>query len=289
MPMAADIGAIDRLVEDAGWRQGDLVLDDNLVFLHQADSARPLTDEGEFQAKEATAAGETEGLFGIITPVPGLAVLTQTCDLVRSCGIRKYVELAPLIAADETLRATIRKGLRPAYAWLPGAAEHGLVVDLDRVMTVEKAVLAGWPRTPGWATEDDLRSFARALARKRDRFAFPGDFNSLLKPMVDQIKAKHGNLSAEGKALLQVRQIRARAAPSWHDPGSIEVQLTFVIEDGLSAEQRTALGSQVRAWCGRVPESPRYNLLPPLVASRDDLSARDMEESDQLDLDYLSG
>jgi hypothetical protein len=289
MPTPADIEAIDRLVEDAGWRQGDLVLDDNLTFLHQADPTRPLTDEGEFQAKEATAAGETESLFGIITPVPGLAVLTQTCDLVRSCGIRKFVELAPLFAADETLRATIRKGMRPAYAWLPGAAEHGLVVDLDRVMTVEKAVLAGWPRTPGWATEDDLRSFARALARKRDRFAFPGDFNSLLKPMVDRIKAKHGNLSAEGKALLQVRQIRARAAPSWHDPGPVEVQLTFVIEDGLSAEERTALGSQVRSWCDRVPENPRYDLLPPLVASRDDLTARDMDESDQLDLDHLSG
>ena len=221
--------------------------------------------------------------------MPGLAVLTQTCDLVRSCGIRKFVELAPLFAADEMLQATIRKGLRPGYAWLPGAAEQGFVVDLDRVMTVEKAVLAGWPRTPGWATEDDLRSFARALARKRDRFAFPDGFNRLLKPMVDRIKDKHGNLSAEGKALLHLRQIRARAAPSWHDPGPLEVQLTFVIEDDLSVEERAALGGHVRSWCDRVPKNPRYDLLPPLLASRDDLTARDMEESDQLDLDHLSG
>jgi hypothetical protein len=287
----AEIAAINRLL--AGWRQGDLVLaaeeSEDMDFLHLADLARPLTAEAVFQAREAMEAGETESLVGIATRVPGLAVLTQTCDIVRSCRIRPFVELAPLVPAEEHMRMEIRKGLRPAYAWLPGAAAHGLVIDLDRVMTVEKAVLAKWPRTGGWTIEEDLRSFARALARKRDRFAFPDDFNRLLQPLRERIKEKHGKLSVEGQALLQIRQIRVRAAPSWSAPGRIEILLIFVLEDDLSTEERAALRKHVLAWCERIPASPRYEMLPPLTLPRDDLSARDIDESDQLDLDHLSG
>ena len=41
---------------------------------------------------------------------------------------------------------------------------------------------SGWtswpstPRTSGWEPDGDLRDFSLALARKRSRFAFPGDF-----------------------------------------------------------------------------------------------------------------
>jgi hypothetical protein len=287
----ADIVAVDRTL--ARWRQGDLVLaagdGEDMEFLHQADLSLPLTAEAAFQAREAAQAGEAETLVGIATQVPGFAVLTQTCDIVRSCRSRPFIELAPLVRADEPMRTEISKGLRPAYAWLPGAAAHGLVIDLDRVMTVEKATLATRPRTEGWTDEGDLRTFAKALARKRDRFAFPDDFNRLIKPLSERIKDKYGKLSPEGQMTLRVRQIRIRAAPSWGTVGRIEILPIFVIEDGVLVDERSALRQQILSWCARIPASPHYEVLPPLVASRDDLSARDIDESDQLDLDHLSG
>ena len=70
----------------------------------------------------------------------------------------------------------IRRLKRPAFAYVPITAGDHLVADLDRTMTIEKALVAGWARTPGWETDDELRDFASALARKRSRFAFPDDF-----------------------------------------------------------------------------------------------------------------
>ena len=55
--------------------------------------------------------------------------------------------------------------LRAPY--VPATVGKRLVAELDRTMTVEKAIVAGWTRIPGWETGDDLRDFARSLARKR--------------------------------------------------------------------------------------------------------------------------
>jgi len=84
----ADIDAIL-----AGWRQGDCVLGEHW-FLHRADPQRPLTPQSKEGCDPET--GNTEG------EVPGFAVLTQTCDLVRRCAERPYVEIAPLVALNGT-------------------------------------------------------------------------------------------------------------------------------------------------------------------------------------------
>ena len=46
------------------------------------------------------------------------------------------------------------------------AGRLGFAVDLDRVMTVEKSIVADWKRTPGWELDQEVREFAMALARK---------------------------------------------------------------------------------------------------------------------------
>ncbi|NLE10840.1 MAG: hypothetical protein GX630_04985, partial [Actinobacteria bacterium] len=124
----------------ADWRQGDCVVGDQW-FLHRFDPALPLTAE----AAEA-AAGETDLCE---TPVTGLAILTQTCDLVRPSSKRPYVEVAPLVEVDAATLREIGACRRPAYAVVPALAAKYLVANLDRTMTVEKAVVARWDRVAG--------------------------------------------------------------------------------------------------------------------------------------------
>jgi hypothetical protein len=61
------------------------------------------------------------------------------------------------VAVEAEQLRMIEKSYRPRYAYVPGTAAHGLVADLDRVMTIEKRVVAGWPRTSGWTTEHEAR------------------------------------------------------------------------------------------------------------------------------------
>lgn len=58
------------------WRQGDLALDERW-FTHVGDPAAPLS--------EAAAQSEGSGVQALTSEVAGLVVLTQTCDIVRSC------------------------------------------------------------------------------------------------------------------------------------------------------------------------------------------------------------
>jgi hypothetical protein len=70
------------------WRQGDLALDESW-FVHVGDPAAPLS--------EAAAQAEAEGIQALTSETVGLVVVTQTCDIVRSCAVRPYVEVAPLM------------------------------------------------------------------------------------------------------------------------------------------------------------------------------------------------
>ena len=85
----------------------------------------------------------------MLDEVRGLVMLSQTCDVVRGCRARPFIEVAPLIEVPEQWVEEIRRLKRPAFAYVQITAGDRLVADLDRTMTVEKALVAGWARTPG--------------------------------------------------------------------------------------------------------------------------------------------
>ena len=181
------------------WRQGDCVLGP-YTFVH--GKTPDLTTSG--------AADDAE-MDLVETPVRGLVVLTQTCDIVRPYVGRPYLEVSPLVEVTAETLYEIERGRRPAYALLPLLAPQGLVADLDRTMTIEKPIVANWRRTPGWATDLEARAFAAALARKRARFAFPDDFTDLARKLVDRLVEKH-ETSVEGDALERSARSGSRRA-----------------------------------------------------------------------------
>ena len=151
-------------------------------------------------------------------------------------------------------------------------------------MTVEKALVAGWARTPGWETDDELRDFASALARKRSRFAFPDDFVAAAADLQRHLAARHNRQTAEGAHLQVLREIRVRAAPSWDD-GEVLLSWWFIKDaDPAEADWATFL----KGWLDLFDSTGRFRLDSSIACRLEDMTARDYIESDRLDLDRLS-
>ena len=262
----------------ANWRQGDCVVGEQW-FVHRIAAHIPLTEEAAYAAKEGTDLAEAE--------VRGFLILSQTCDVVRSCVARPYLELAPLVEIDASELRAVERGRRPRYAFVPALKTRNLVGDLDRVMTVEKAVVVSWERIAGCTTDREARSLAHALARKRIRFAFPDDFTSITGKLQSRIQGKHDKQSVEGEALQALREIRVRAAPSWEDD-SVEIMFWFIRNEDQPNFSGQSWDRLLESWLKLVPATGRFSSVDGVVITLDDLTARDYVESDPLDLDHLS-
>jgi hypothetical protein len=262
-----------------GWCQGDCVIGDQ-QFVYRFNPQRPLTnDSAEVTQKEADL---TE------SKVKGFAVITQTCDVVRSCIARPFIEIAPLVEVDEQRLHEIQSGKRPQYAYISGIAEYKLVADLDRVMTVEKAVVAEWQRVPGCQNDQDVRTLGQALARKRIRFAFPDDFTQFANKLQKRMQEKHDKKeSPEGNALRALREIRVRAEPSWNAP-EVNLMFWFIRHEQQSQFEGIGWDQFLKQWLKLIPESGRFQNVEGLVMSLEDMTAKEYVESDHLDLDHLS-
>lgn len=261
------------------WRQGDCVLGEQW-FVFRVSPDAPLTGD-------AAAAAE-DGVENAEGAVFGFAVVTQTCDIVRDCGERPFVEVCPLVEVDEDKLHEIERGRRPNYAYLPGLASRHLVADLDRVMTVEKPVVAQWERVAGCLDDNDSRRLSLALSRKRARFAFPNDFVTFAAPLKSRMSDKHDKGSDEGRALRALREIRIRAAPSW-DADTVQLMFWFIRNEDQPTFEKQRWDTLLKAWLARVPATGHFAEVDGAVLTLDDLTARDYVESDPLDLDHLSG
>ncbi len=268
---------VDEVLQ--AWRQGDCVVGTQ-SFIFRTDIERPLTGAAVGACAEGDDTAKSE--------VSGFMVLTQTCDLVRSCGERPFIEVCPLVKIeDEGAHREIERGRRPRYAFIPGLADRRLVGDLDRVMTIEKGAVAGWERVEGCQTEDDTRKLALALARKRARFAFPDDFGEFAAPLMCRMSSKHDKQGPEGRALRALREIRVRAQGSW-DEEKVSLTFWFIRDPGDSTFEGQPWDDLLEKWEAYLPEHERFVNVQVVVQTLDDLSARDYVESDPLDLDHLS-
>ncbi len=260
------------------WRQGDCVLGEHW-FAHRINPALGLTDASKSVADSGVDLVESE--------VRGLMVVTQTCDLVRSCRTRPYVEVCPLVEVREEDMHPIERGYRPQFALVPALADRRLVGDLDRAMTVEKTVVAEWERTEGCRCIAETRRLSAALARKRARAALPDDFSEFVAELQSRLQDKHDRNSPEGRALRALEEIRVFAEPSWDSP---EVRLTFWFIRRESEErfEGKSWSDFLEGWLRFVPKTGRFVDVFGEVTTLQRLTAADYVASDLLDLDYLS-
>ena len=284
MPPTPDHEVVDGAL--LYWRQGDAVLEEVPFFLHLADIRRPLTPASRALAAEEVPA---DGLAGVATGLLGIVVVSQTCDIVRPCGTRPFIEVCALAEVNEQELEDVRRLRRPSYAFLPGLSHLRLVADLDMTMTAEESVLAALRRVEGCRTDAGRRAFADALARKRARFAFPDDFVSAMKKVKQRLKERHGRETTEGATARALMEIRVLAVPDW-DAADVALTFLFILaDDGPPPTSRDE--AQISDWMGRFDGSGRFKLdsdTPWRVCFLEDLDAAAYTASDRVDLDDLS-
>ena len=262
------------------WSQGDYVVSASW-FMHRFNPQQPLTESSQDSVNQEPEAYIAED------EVRGFVVVTQTCDLVRSCKDRPFVEIVPLVEVDKQLLLEIQKARRPQFAYISGVADLNLVADLDRVMTVEKAVVAQWERKQGCFNDEEVRALGLALARKRVRFAFPDDFVNFVNKLQKRMKDKHNKQNDEGEALRALREIRVRASPSWNE-SQVELMFWFIRDPEQLDWNGSGWDDLLKKWLKLIPKSGRFIQVNGLVVTLEDLTAKDYIESDPLDLDNLS-
>ena len=288
MPLSEeDERTIDQALQ--AWRQGDVSLAAGLEFLHFADLSRPHSPastqvaEGP-RVRPRSHRGWTHARAGRSAWCGDGSV--RHAMSFAAVANRPFVEVAPLIEVSGPWVEDIRRLKRPAFAYVPGTVDKRLVADLDRIMTVEKAIVAGWPRTPGCETDGEVRDFAAALARKRSRFAFPDDFVVATRNLQERLIDKHNRQTGEGAHLRALCEIRVRAAPSWDD-GEVHLSWWF-IKDADPVDAPVDWPLFVDQWIALFDQTGRFRLDPPIACRLEDMTARDYVESDRLDLDRLS-
>ena len=245
------------------WRQGDYTLT-------PIDLPLLAMEEGEASV--------------IFTSPPGVAVLTQSCDVVRSAIDKPYIQIAALSPAKPSEMAMIKAGQILRYGYLAPLEDHGLVVDFDVAATVDKETAQHWQREQGCRTDAEQRDFAKALARHRQRFAFPDEFNDVVKPVRRWLEGKRSADSPYGRFVRAIREIRV-ICDNWDAPTTLRFLL--LIDENVPDGEQKDWDKAVETLQGKA--SPKATVRPSFALLRyDDLSARDYVISDRLDLDGLS-
>lgn len=267
------------------WRQGDLLFGTELPFVTFAHPLLPLTAVSRDVVQDRDDDSTTTAV-DVLSDELGYAIVSQSCDLIRTCADRPYVELAPLVRVDASKLAQAQRGRSERYAPHSLVAGESLVVDLDRIMVVEKPVLAALAphnRRTG-LTDGERRRFAQALARKRGRFAFPDDFVAGIRKLRDHIVAKHGKDSALGGFLAAVTEIRVYC-PDW-TATEPKVTLLFMFDE----EAQIPGDGRKHADALKTKFTPTgvFQELAVKVASFETMSAARYRNSDLLELDFLS-
>jgi hypothetical protein len=228
---------------------------------------------------------DEEGPLIEAVPFVGAAVVSQTCDIVRDHVERPFVQVAALTEASTDAMAAVEARSKPRYAHLPGLKPHGLVVDLDFIATVNKTLVATWARQPGFTENGEQRRFAEALARHKQRFAFPDSFKVPLSKLRRWIERRRGQSGPAGCLVRAIEEMRARC-PDWDAP-SPKLDIIAVLGGDPLADERAAWGAELLRMQAEVTQ-----FFPEAVFSIvtwDELTAREYRTTERLDFDGLSG
>lgn len=247
------------------WRQGDYVLD-GCPFVQLAPG------EGKPAAAEAV---EDEACIGLV-------LVSQTCDIV---GDHPNIVLCPMVEVAEQDAANIKAGRTPQFAFIEHAPKPNIVADLSRMMTVDRALVAGWTRKQGFSDEELQHKFAYALERKFGRFAFPDAFNASIAKFHADIRKKHGKETDIGKALATLKEIRVRATPNW-DANPADILLYFLFDPPVEPAHLQLMRAELTKLVDKITWTDGYRWEMEgkfLLVAPEDITGRDYADSVALD------
>lgn len=271
----SDKGFLARLAE---WQQGDFSLDCGDFLFRDVSE---LTDEGE---DDGGAVFESE--------IVGLAVISQTCDVVREPERVPCVSVCPMVVIDAKRIGEIERGQAPRFGFL-SATPEGVVVDFSRTMSVTKNLLVSWERHCGCEDDNQQLEFARALEIYFGRFAYPNDFVNSVASLRKAILNKYPKAGSElGKAVRSIREIRVYNHAIWSDEKSVPITFIAVLEDEEEREivEREEIKKQILPKISAIEWQGPFSLHEDglHLATLGDLTAADYLNSYPLDVNSLS-
>ena len=275
--------------ELANWRQGDVVLNTDIEFLHLAKISQPHSNASILAAKRLPL--DQVATDPTVRPISdreieGIVVLTQTCDLIRHCRERPFLQVAVLVKMSKQDVEAIRRRKLLGFAHIRKIADRCLVADLDRIMTIEKAVLAGLQPIHGCPTEQDAKQFRDALCTKSSRFPFPDEFVRAIARLKQRLVTKHQKSTDEGAYLRALREIRVQGIPSW-SASTVKIKIWFIKKEDPTGVKST-WDQHTKAWVEQFDNGGRFFMNPAIICTLQEITAQDFVDSDRLELDHLS-
>lgn len=229
-----------------------------------------------------------------LDPVHGVAVVTQTCDIVNSGPGKDHVMICPLIRVKlGAVLENIQKGRTLAAAALENPPEPDIVVDIGRMAPLHKDALAKLERHDGLTTDAGRMQFAETLERKFGRFAFPDEFNDrILTKLRERVISAHGKAASDhGKAYRSIKTVRVTASPGWNASEDKKVVFHFILEPEAAREaNRVQIAKTLDehfsklAWpTGFAAASPPYYLALP-----EEMTVDEWLRSQPIDWEFIS-
>ena len=254
------------------WRQGDFALGvGGFLYASMAEG------DNLFDAEETT------------DNIVGLAVISQTCDIVRRTGGRSFVAVCPLIKVPVEELSAIRKGRRPYFTDVENVDED-VFADLRRIMSVHKDILQTWERQAGFKDDITRLRFAAALERKFGQFAFPNDFDKATKEFRERVWSRHAKPKSEpGKVYRSLVQIRFSAEPNWAAEKR-EVKVVAIMKEIDSCEvARAVIYKELDSILSKIewPNGYEWGVPNFILGTAKDLTAKDIILSQRGDFDFL--
>ena len=221
--------------------------------------------------------------------VIGLVAVSQTCDIVRQTQNRDYVAVCPLIKVTQNVSDEVKRGRLPYMFRMENTGED-IVVDLRRVMSVQKNVVRTWKRSEGFSSKYGSVQFVAALERKFGQFAFPDEFDKAISCFKKRVWSRHSKAdSPPGAIYRSLAQIRIRADTDWSADNKV---ITFVVIMKDKLEQyvtRQSISEELGTSLEKIQWPPGYEWSSQrfLLNTARNLTAEDLILSHRGDFDFL--
>lgn len=200
-------------------------------------------------------AGNDESAEQVQTP-HGVVLMSQTCDLVQD---RDRVLVAPVAEVSPAVMSAVRKGAKPLL--IPVGAEPNHVADLERVLSVPRAVLDGAAVLTHAVQERSGEAADRLSARigrGLHRFAFPDAVHDSLSKMKKKIAEWYEKNTSLAAVLRLVDEFRISCL-DWESAGR-DISITAVVPeeylpaaDARDSSWRWGVGSVTDLRNGEMP------------------------------------
>jgi hypothetical protein len=244
---------------DAGWNQGVLlpVLPWSVIY----NVEDPLSKIARSAKNQATAESKrrdthaasniyphnTGVAFGITRQGDSLVIASQDCDIVSNVSEEPTVVAMRTFFTDNTSILRYADGNSSHYFLLD--RNRGLVAESSVMVLIEKPVLLNLTPTSGALDLATKQKFARWVAHRFDRSAFPDDIvGAVVKPMLDNLSQMQMENDPDLDAMKLVKEVRL-AKIEGSPP--FDVRILFIVPESGLPDNGIALDrfvARMRGW-----------------------------------------